>query len=81
MSKGQAKLRKSFTDNNVPGQLCELGKLEGGGCGTVAKYMADRPIESIDASPPLLSIHTPFEVHSTFDVYHTYLACKAVLAL
>ena len=70
-----------FEENGVTWQLCELGKIDAGGGGTVAKYMAERGIETIDAGTPVLSMHAPFEVTSKFDCYHTYLACKAILAL
>ncbi|MBR4865268.1 MAG: aminopeptidase [Clostridia bacterium] len=76
-----AKLRKAFAENDVTWQLCELGKIDVGGGGTVAKYMAERGIETIDAGTPVLSMHAPFEVTSKFDCYHTYLGCKAILAL
>ena len=56
--------------------MAELGKVDQGGGGTIAKYMANRNIETIDAGTPVLSMHAPFEVTSKFDCYMTY---KAVL--
>ena len=72
-----AYLRKIFAENNVVWQLTELGKVDQGGGGTIAKYMANRNIDTIDAGVPVLSMHSPFEVVSKFDCYMTY---KGVLA-
>ena len=58
-------------------QLTEMGKVDLGGGGTIAKYMANRNIDTIDAGVPVLSMHAPFEVVSKFDCYMTY---KGVLA-
>lgn len=71
-------IRKLFEDNNVVWQMCELGKVDQGGGGTIAKYMANRNIDTIDAGVPVLSMHAPFEVVSKFDCYMTY---KGVFAL
>ena len=57
--------------------MCELGKVDQGGGGTVAMYMANRNIDTIDAGVPVLSMHAPFEVVSKYDCYMTY---KAMLA-
>ena len=71
------KLRALFDDNNILWQMGELGKVDQGGGGTVAMYMANRNIETIDAGVPVLSMHAPFEVVSKNDVYMTYLAFSA----
>ena len=65
-------LRRIFADNAVVWQMAELGKVDQGGGGTVALYMADRNIDTIDAGVPVLSMHAPFEVVSKFDCYMTY---------
>ena len=57
--------------------MCELGKVDQGGGRTIAQYMANRNIDTIDAGVPVLSMHAPFEVVSKFDCYMT---CKAVLS-
>ena len=49
-----------------------------GGGGTVACYMANRDIDTLDAGVPVLSMHAPFETVSKLDCYMTYAACKAV---
>ena len=72
------KLRKIFADAGVVWQMTELGKVDQGGGGTVAVYMARRNITTIDAGVPVLSMHAPFEVVAKFDCYMTYQAVKAV---
>lgn len=73
-----AYLRRTFDRENVVWQLSEMGKVDKGGGGTIAKYMANRNIDTIDAGVPVLSMHAPYEVVSKFDCYMTY---KGVLAL
>ena len=70
-------LRRLFADFGVVWQMAELGKVDQGGGGTIAKFMAKRNIDTIDAGVPVLSMHAPFEVVSKFDCYMTY---KGVLA-
>ena len=65
-------IRKLFEDNAVTWQLAELGKVDAGGGGTIAKFMANRNIDTIDAGVPVMSMHAPFEVVSKFDCYMTY---------
>ncbi len=72
-----AKLRRIFDENNIVWQMGELGKVDQGGGGTVAMYMANRNIDTIDAGVPVLSMHSPFETVSKNDVYMTYLAISA----
>ena len=59
-------------------QICELGKVDAGGGGTVAQYMANRNIATLDAGVPVLSMHAPFEVVGKLDCYEMYRACKAL---
>lgn len=72
------KLRSIFDKNQVVWQMAELGKVDQGGGGTVAKYMANRNIDTIDAGVPVLSMHAPFEIVSKLDCYMTYKGIKAV---
>ncbi len=72
-----AHLRRLFADAGVVWQMCELGKVDQGGGGTIAKFMANRNIDTIDAGVPVLSMHAPFETVSKFDCWMTY---KGVLA-
>lgn len=67
-----AYLRRIFAENGVVWQMAELGKVDQGGGGTIAKFMANRNIDTIDAGVPVLSMHAPFEVVSKFDCYMTY---------
>ena len=52
--------------------------IDAGGGGTVAQYMANRNITTIDAGVPVLSMHSPFETVGKLDCYMNYLGCKAV---
>ena len=67
-----AHMRKTFDDADVLWQMGALGKVDQGGGGTVAMYMAERNISTIDAGVPVLSMHSPFEVVSKLDVYMAY---------
>ena len=65
-------LRGLFDRAQVVWQMAELGKVDQGGGGTIAKYMANRNIDTIDAGVPVLSMHAPFEVVAKFDCYMTW---------
>ncbi len=71
------KLRKIFDDAGVVWQTAELGKVDQGGGGTVAMYIANHNIDTIDLGVPVLSMHAPFEIISKLDLYEAYLAHKA----
>ena len=71
-------IRKILDDNGVVWQTGELGKVDLGGGGTVAMYIANLGVDVVDLGVPVLSMHAPFEVVSKFDVYMTYLAVKAL---
>jgi len=70
--------RRIFDENNVVWQMAELGKVDAGGGGTVAAYMAERNIDTLDAGVPVLSMHAPFETVGKLDCYMTYKGMKAV---
>ena len=72
------KLRKLLNDTGVFWQMAELGKTDAGGGGTVAKYMAARNIDTIDAGVPVLSMHAPYETVAKLDCYMTYKCMKTV---
>ena len=74
-----AYLRKVFDENGVIWQTGELGKVDEGGGGTVAKYIAAMNIDTIDVGVAVISMHAPYEVVSKADVYETYLAFKAFI--
>lgn len=67
-----AKVRAIFDDAGVLWQAGELGKVDGGGGGTIAKFVANLNVDVVDLGVPVLSMHAPFEVVSKLDVYMTY---------
>ena len=71
-------LRRTFDKAGVIWQLAEMGKVDQGGGGTIAKFMANRNIDTIDAGVPVMSMHAPFELVAKLDCYMTY---KGVLAV
>ena len=71
-------VRKTLDNAGVLWQLATLGKVDQGGGGTVAAYMANRNIVTVDAGVPVLCMHAPMEVVSKLDCYMTMLACKAI---
>ena len=60
--------------DDVAWQIGELGRLDLGGGGTIAKYVANRGIPVIDIGVPVLSMHSPFEVIHKTDLYRAYRA-------
>jgi len=74
-----AEIRNILNKNKIPWQTAELGKVDKGGGGTVAKYFSRLGMEVIDLGPAVMSMHSPFEVTSKADIYSTYLAYKAFL--
>ncbi len=71
-------VRNAFDKGGVLWQIATLGKVDQGGGGTVAAYMANRNIVTVDAGVPVLSMHAPMELVSKLDCYMTMLACKAI---
>ena len=74
-----AYLRKLFDENGVVWQTGELGKVDEGGGGTVAKFIAKFNIDTVDIGVPVISMHSPWEVVSKADLYENYLAFKAFI--
>ncbi len=72
-------IRKLFNDNGVIWQTGELGKVDVGGGGTVAKFVANMNIDTVDIGVPVVSMHSPFEVISKADLYEEYLAFRAFI--
>ncbi len=73
------KVRSVFDSACVQWQVGELGKVDEGGGGTVAKYIANLGAQVVDVGVPVLSMHAPFEVVSKTDVYMAYKGFKAFL--
>ena len=69
-----AEIRNMLDSANIIWQAGELGKVDIGGGGTVAQYVASMDIDTVDLGVPVLSMHAPFETVSKLDVYMTYLA-------
>ena len=70
-------IRSLFNKEGISWQIGMLGKVDEGGGGTVAKYLAHFGIKTIDAGPALLAMHSPFELASKLDIYESYRAYKA----
>ena len=71
------KIRKIFHDAKIVWQTAELGKIDVGGGGTVAMYIANHNINTVDLGVPVLSMHAPMEVISKNDLYETHKALSA----
>ena len=72
-----AEIRRVFEENNVRYQIAELGKVDVGGGGTIAYILANKGIDVIDCGVPVLSMHSPYEVTSKFDLFEAYRAYEA----
>ncbi len=72
-----ARIEDMLDTAGVCWQMNEMGKVDQGGGGTVAKYVANHNIDVIDIGVPMLSMHAPYELVAKLDVYMTYLALKA----
>ncbi len=70
-------VRRIFNQAGVPWQTSELGKVDAGGGGTVAMYIAEMNVDTVDIGVAVLSMHAPFELVAKNDVYHTYRAFRA----
>ena len=67
-----AEIRNIFEKNNIRYQISELGRVDIGGGGTIAYILANKGIDVIDCGVPVLSMHSPYEVTSKFDIYEAY---------
>ena len=75
-----AKVIAIMEEAGVFWQAGELGAVDVGGGGTIAKYVAHMDVDTVDLGVPILSMHSPFELASKLDVYNTYKAFKAFYA-
>ncbi len=71
------KISAIFNNSGVKWQTGELGKVDEGGGGTIAKYLASWNMDVVDCGPALLSMHSPYEIASKLDLYETYRAYQA----
>ncbi len=74
------RVRRLLDKENVVWQTGELGKVDMGGGGTVAAYIANLNVDTIDVGVPVLSMHAPYEIVSKIDVYMAYRAFAAFIA-
>lgn len=72
-------IRNILEANNISYQVSELGRIDLGGGGTIAYILADKGIDVIDCGIPILSMHSPYEVSSKFDIYEGYRTYYAFL--
>ncbi len=75
-----AEIRALFAKNNVPYQVAELGKVDEGGGGTIAKFFAKYGMDVVDMGPGIIGMHSPFEISSKMDVWSAYRAYKVFLS-
>ncbi len=73
------RVRRMFAENGVVWQTSELGKVDQGGGGTVAKYISKMNIDVVDIGVPVISMHAPYEVISKADLYTTHEAFAAFI--
>ena len=74
-----AEITNLFDEKGLFWQTGELGKVDQGGGGTVAKFISQKNVNTVDIGVPVLSMHSPFELVAKIDVYTTYLAFLAFL--
>jgi len=74
-----AKIRRIMDDNDVAYQFCELGDVDAGGGGTIARFICKKNMDVIDSGVCVLSIHAPYEITSKVDVYEAYKGYRAFL--
>lgn len=72
-----AKVTGIMDGQKVYWQIGELGKVDEGGGGTIAHFMSDWDVDTVDVGVPVLAMHAPFEITSKLDVLYTYKAFKA----
>ena len=73
------KVRGIFDDAKIHWQVGEMGRVDLGGGGTVAKFVSALDVDTVDIGIPVLSMHSPFEVVSKTDIYDAYLGFGAFL--
>ena len=74
-----AQIRAMLEKNEIPYQIGELGKVDVGGGGTIAYILANKGIDVIDCGVPVLSMHSPYEVTSKYDIYQAYRTYEAFM--
>ena len=70
-------MRNVLEKNNIKYQVAEMGKVDVGGGGTIAYILANKGVDVIDCGVPVLSMHSPYEVASKYDIYCAYKTYSA----
>ena len=73
------RFRRIMDEKDVVWQIGELGRVDLGGGGTVAKFIAALDVDTVDLGVPVLSMHAPMEIVSKLDVYQAHKAFYALL--
>jgi len=73
------RVRRLFNGAGIAWQTGELGRVDQGGGGTIAKFLAEYGMDIVDCGPALLGMHSPFEIASKADIYTTYTAYRSFL--
>ncbi|QGG47045.1 aminopeptidase [Heliorestis convoluta] len=74
-----SEMRRIFQQAGIGWQSGELGKVDQGGGGTIAQFLAVYGMDVLDCGVPLLSMHAPLEIAHKADIYETYKAYQAFL--
>ncbi|MCR4888715.1 MAG: aminopeptidase, partial [Ruminococcus sp.] len=74
------RIRRLMDSKDVIWQTGELGKVDAGGGGTVAAYIANLDVDTIDMGVPVLSMHAPYEIISKLDLFMAYKAFATFIA-
>ena len=74
-----AEIRNMLESKGISYQVGELGKVDVGGGGTIAYILANKGVDVIDCGVPVLSMHSPYEVTSKFDIFEAYRTYKAFM--
>ena len=69
-----ASIRKLLDENGIIWQSGELGRVDLGGGGTVAQFIANMGVDVVDLGVPVLSMHAPFETTAKLDIYMCHRA-------
>lgn len=69
-------IRRAFDSESIPWQIAELGKVDEGGGGTVARFISLLGIDTIDIGVGILSMHSPYELSSCYDIFALYRALR-----
>ena len=81
MPEFMAEIRNALDKEEIHFQTAELGKVDQGGGGTIAYILGNYNMNVIDAGIAVLNMHAPMEIVAKADVYETYLAYMAFLAI